>query len=232
MNPRYTLAAVITACILTILSPAQDKEASPKVSTDPLSADQLAVYQTVLKDYSKGSDEPLNIAETTYPFDYADGDGCVKWGMEKAKNGTQIIHKLTQLAALNPKLKMVDSAQQQETVDVNDPQKLIKGVINEGKQVTEKQLDDSLRLAFQTALFSFSEIAFDKQHRHAVLSYSFVCGSLCGHGNTLVLVKSGKIWKITKQCGGGWISWVGFKTLASLLCDSMRVYARFSLLRP
>jgi hypothetical protein len=115
------------------------------------------------------------------------------------------VHRLNQLATLDSKLKIVDPIKQQKKVDENDTQKLIKGAIDDGQQVTEKQLDDSLKLAFHSALFSFSEVVFDKQHRRAVLSYSFVCGSLCGHGNTVVLVKSGQNWKISKHCGG-WVS--------------------------
>jgi hypothetical protein len=73
----------------------------------------------------------------------------------------------------------------------------------EWEKITEKQLDSSLREAFATGLFTFSEIAFDKRHQRAVLAYSFVCGGLCGHGNTIVLKKVGAKWKRVKTCRAG-----------------------------
>jgi hypothetical protein len=36
---------------------------------------------------------------------------------------------------------------------------------------------------------SLKEIAFDKDRHYAVVSYSFWCGSLCGHGKTMVFEK-------------------------------------------
>ena len=81
----------------------------------------------------------------------------------------------------------------------------MKRAIDGGERVTEKQLAGSLHEAFATGLFTFSEIAFDKRHQHAVLAYSFVCGGLCGHGNTIVLRKVGGKWKPRKTCQS-WIS--------------------------
>lgn len=81
----------------------------------------------------------------------------------------------------------------------------MKKAIDEHEKVTDEQLDQSVKQAFRTGLFTLSEIAFDKEHRRAVVSYSFVCGMLCGHGNTMVLKKLGQNWKIAKRCGG-WVS--------------------------
>lgn len=65
-------------------------------------------------------------------------------------------------------------------------------------------------VGFATALFSMSEIAFDKEHRNAVVSYSFRCGPRCGYGATLALEKLGSQWKKTKRNCGDWISSLGF----------------------
>jgi hypothetical protein len=67
------------------------------------------------------------------------------------------------------------------------------------------KIDDSVKQAFQTGLFTLSEIVFDKDHRRAVVTYSFVCGTLCGNGDTLLLKKVGQHWRVAKRCGG-WIS--------------------------
>ena len=81
----------------------------------------------------------------------------------------------------------------------------MKRAIDDAERVTEKQLDNSLRDAFAVGLFTLSEIVFDKRHQHAFLAYSFVCGGLCGHGNTIVLKKVGGKWKQGKMCRS-WIS--------------------------
>jgi hypothetical protein len=100
---------------------------------------------------------------------------------------------------------LVDPDHQQETIKENDPENLMKKAIDDRQKITEGQLDRSIKSAFDGGLFTLSEIVFDKGHLQAVVSYSFVCGGLCGHGNTLVLKKLGNSWKVTKKCGG-WVS--------------------------
>ena len=72
-------------------------------------------------------------------------------------------------------------------------------------------IDDSdpARLAMAdvaSGIFALSEIAFDKQHLHAIVSYSFSCGMLCGSGMTLVFEKVGDEWRRTNLECGGWVS--------------------------
>jgi len=69
-----------------------------------------------------------------------------------------------------------------------------------------KSVEDAVRNAFATGLFSMSEIAFDKDHHHAVVSYSFWCGFLCGHGKTVVFEKVNGMWRNTNRNCGGWVS--------------------------
>jgi hypothetical protein len=103
------------------------------------------------------------------------------------------------------KILLVDPDRQQETIKKNDPQNLMMKAIDDGQKITDEQLDQSIKSAFHSGLFTLSEIVFDKEHRQSAVSYSFVCGGLCGNGNTLVLKKVGHIWKVAKRCGG-WVS--------------------------
>ena len=96
----------------------------------------------------------------------------------------------------------VDPEQQTEIVKRNDPQNLIKSAIDNHESISDKQLDGSVKQAFNSGLFTLSEIIFDKQHRHALVAYTFWCGMLCGHGNTLILKRFVKDWKVGKRCGG------------------------------
>jgi hypothetical protein len=51
-----------------------------------------------------------------------------------------------------------------------------------------------------------SEIAFDKEQGRALVSYSFVCGSLCGSGGVWLFEKVDGVWKKSERVCGGWIS--------------------------
>jgi len=52
-------------------------------------------------------------------------------------------------------------------------------------------------------LFTLSEIVFNKKHNRGIVTYSSVSGSLCGNGNTLVLKRTGRAWRVTKGVGDG-----------------------------
>jgi hypothetical protein len=91
---------------------------------------------------------------------------------------------------------LVDPKKQGKIIRSNDPSNAIKKGKSVGNAVTD---------AFGTALFSMSEIAFDKDHHLAVVSYHFWCGSLCGNGSTIVFKKINGTWEKSRDCGG-WIS--------------------------
>ena len=72
--------------------------------------------------------------------------------------------------------------------------------------VNGEPVKDAVENAFSTALFSISEIAFDKDRQFAVVSYRFWCGSLCGHGATLVFQKIKGEWRNANRNCSSWIS--------------------------
>jgi hypothetical protein len=90
-----------------------------------------------------------------------------------------------------------DPAKQSKTVRQNDPSKTMR----EGKSV-----DHAVKDAFASGLLTLSEIAFNKDHSKAVMSYSFFCGRLCGNGAVVMLKRVGRKWKVTKQSCGEWVS--------------------------
>ena len=180
----------------------QDGPPKPKVSKDAMTDEQLAIYRAVLNDYMKDSRGGLNLAKKTYPLEF--DTGCVQgFRPEQTDNSVPVVHAFATAPA--PNVVLVDPEQQESKVKENDPQHRIKKAIDERESVTDEQLDESLKLAFSTGLFSVSEIIFDKSHRRAMVSYSFVCGGLCGHGNALVLEKARNGWKVRKTCSS-WIS--------------------------
>ena len=206
---RHIWTMVIGSLALSVTAATQDDAPKPKVSKAALTAEQIAVYRAVLDDYTKGSDGSLNLANKTEPVDQPApffDKSCVKGlELENTDNSVSNIHELSLAVAVHSSIVLVDPALQQKKVEENDPQKLVKRAIEDREEVTEKQVDNSVKRAFQTGLFTLSEIAFDKRHRRAAVAYSFVCGELCGNGDTLILKKVGQKWKISKRCGG-WVS--------------------------
>jgi hypothetical protein len=191
--------------VISLGSLAQENASKPRVSNAPLTSEQIAVYRAVLAVYLKGSDRVLNLANITEPLDEADA-ACLR-GLDAgvAKGSASVIHKIGPSLVADTKIVLVDPDRQQETIKENDPQSLMMKAIDDHQKITDEQLDQSIKSAFDSGLFTLSEIVFDKEHRHAAVSYSFVCGGLCGNGNTLVLKKVGDSWKVAKRCGG-WVS--------------------------
>lgn len=198
-------AAIVLAfvfCFGGAIVLSQDRPPKPKVSKDAMTDEQLAVYRAVLNDYMKDSPGALNLSSKTHPLEF--DTGCVQgFSPDQTGNSVPVVHVFA--AAPAPHVVLVDPEQQESKVRENDPQNLMKKAIDEREPVTDEQLNKSLKLAFSTGLFSVSEIIFNKGHRSAMVDYRFWCGSLCGHGNTLVLEKARNGWKLRKTCSS-WIS--------------------------
>jgi len=201
MRITATLALVLVFVLAVFCAVAQEKSTKPAVGTDTLTDEQLAVYRAVLRHYMKGSRGKLNLSSETYPMKL-DKD-CAK-GIKPEQTENEVVHTFTAAAA--PNVILVDPKQQKTKIEQNDPQNLMKKAIDEGAKISERQIDESVELAFSTGLFSLSEIIFDKGHHHAIVSYSFHCGMLCGHGDDLVLIRTGSTWKVKGSCGPIWVS--------------------------
>ena len=195
--------------ILPLCAVTQDQTPKPKISDEPLNADQIAVYRAVIKDYTKGSKGPLNVANRTESLDGSRpmfDEACFKEVEASVpKPSAPASHRLEHSLMPEMQMVLVDPDHQQKLIDENDPQILVKKAIDDHEQVTDAQVDRSVKHAFEVGMFTLSEIVFDKDHRRAAVAYSFVCGGLCGSGSTLILTKSGRAWKIARRCGG-WVS--------------------------
>lgn len=192
---------LVFALAVALFLPSSEFGAEKAVkSTSPLSADEIAIYQEVLRSYAGKDSESLNVSLRTVPLDITSDTGaeCLKdqqlTGLDSA---SRTFHEFTPDMLPGKNFKLVDPKKQARTIHNNDPSKTIR----DGSSV-----DSAVRTAFSTGLFSMSEIAFDKDHRHAVVHFSFWCGSLCGHGSTKVFEKVGTEWKDTGRNCGGWIS--------------------------
>ena len=196
----FVLAAVLCLSLPMFLSGSDNSK--PVKSTTPLSADEIAVYKAVLL-YGGDKDASLNVSSKTYPLD----PNAATTGFDRPEclNGVQLdnlptasrsYHELPPEVLPSKAMRIVDPKTQARIVHSNDPS----NTIRKGAPVKE-----AVEFAFTTGLFSVSEIAFDREHRFAAVRYSFWCGSLCGHGSTLVFEKVNGKWRKARNCGG-WVS--------------------------
>jgi len=188
---------------LALSSPSSgSRSEKPVKSLTPLSADETAVYRAVLEERLSQGWASLNVSDVTYPLDpKSQRSGmncdCLQDIYLEDSSAFRSFHELTADILPVKKMVLVDPRSQARIVRDNDPDKSMR---------MGKSVDQAVRDAESAGLFSLSEIAFDREHRYAIVSYSFWCGSLCGNGATLVLEKTGDRWKVTDRQCGGWIS--------------------------
>lgn len=174
----------------------------PALSKIPLSTEQMEVYRAFFNAYTNGSKSiRLNLANRTHPLDLAEQtgpNGCLKGiDFDEAKYPDSAFHKFDAQTALPKNIVLVDPDKQSTTIKENDPNRTMR----QGTPVK-----NAVDAAFASGLLTLSEVAFDKTHRYALTSFSFVCGGLCGHGETIIFQKMDGKWKRTERRCGGWVS--------------------------
>ena len=199
------IVSLLTLLILAAvgLAAGQDnQEPKLKVSDKPLTAEQLAVYRVVLGSWMAQEMPALNLAVQTVPLGDTGptADEICSKGLDLETASPTLVHRFRQqdLAQLGPSrtLTLVDPDLQKQDVRNNDPGK----TFGDGRSI-----EDAVRNGFAHGLATLSEIRFDKSHKHAIVSYGFYCGSLCGNGGALVLEKIDGVWQYKSRCGD-WIS--------------------------
>lgn len=173
----------------------------PPESRGKLTSDESAVYRAVLKQWVAGDRDPLNVSVETYPLDVLSETPtceCLK-GIDRHSLllASNSVHSLTSDILPRENVRLVDA----------DSRKTLVAQDHRGNSIaSNRSVETAVEEAVRNGLFSLSEIAFDTEHRRAIVSYSFVCGLLCGSGRTLVLEKIGEDWKPAKFECGGWVS--------------------------
>jgi hypothetical protein len=204
--PTLRMFLQTAAVLISICSTRPLQEAVPTLSKDPLTADQIAIYRTFLENYA-GAPAPVHVANRTDALVDAESDDdsddtgvpqCLKrLKIVFDKDATGSAHMLDPSLAIPGRFVLVDPDLQAASVKENDPSKTMRA---------GKTSEDAVNQAFSTGLLSFSEIAFDKKHHVAAMSFSFWCGRSCGHGAIVVFKKKSGQWKISKKPCVEWIS--------------------------
>jgi len=168
-------------------------------SRNPLSADEVAVYEGILDRWNSKSRSPLNVADRTFPIDRDLSDcGCLKGiAPQSIASAAHSFRILTGDVVGGKNIRLVDADNQTLIVQSYDPSNSISG---------DKSVETAVNNAFSAGLFSLSEIALDQEHRRALVSYAFVCGSLCGSGGVWLFEKIDGVWRRSEHVCGGWVS--------------------------
>jgi hypothetical protein len=157
-------------------------EGLPSVSSESaLTKDRIAVYRAFIGTYASDVTEPMNLGNRTIPLELPDADRrgvCLKGIALPDLNPLRSLSRpLSSEVANRSNVRLVDPERQTSTVKTNDPSRKIRD---------GESLEDALKGAFASGLLQVSEIAFDRNHRYAVMRwFSFLCGMLCGHGGTM-----------------------------------------------
>lgn len=178
---------------------ARSSHNKPVRNANPFSADEVAIYRGVLEQWNSNSHGLLNVSDRTFPLDRDISEcSCLK-GIEPQSvvSAAHSFRILTGDVLAGKNVRLVDADKQAVIVHNNDPNNSIR----DGKSV-----ETAVNVAFSSGLFSVSEIAFDKDKRHALVSYSFVCGELCGSGGVWLFEKVDGVWTRSEHVCGGWIS--------------------------
>jgi len=204
---RQRVVSFSTCALLVALAAAgsalgqQSQDVKPMVNKSPFTTEQLAVYRAVLTIWSQGEKAAINLSVQTDPVNPSDDSfdkTCLK-GLILEKAPVAEVHRFRDedLAQLgSAKLRLVDPELQAKEVRENDPG----NAIRRGQPV-----DDAVNNGFAHGLLTLGEIQFDQSRTHAVVSFGFWCGMLCGNGTTLLMEKREGKWIQKKQCGG-WMS--------------------------
>lgn len=190
------------AMALSERSLASGHERPIKVAS-PLDSDETAIYIVLIKQWNAGQTKTLNVSARTSPLGSVSsleeqGCECLSGlAPESLLKASHSFHVLTANDLSPADIRLVDPEKQMAMVAENDPGR----TMHKGISVAE-----AVENGFAKGLFSLSEIAFDEERRHAVVSYGFHCGMKCGNGATLLFEKVNGKWKETDRTCGGWIS--------------------------
>ena len=196
MKPNRTLA--IAFPFLALFAFAGDTK--PIVSKSPMDADQLAVYQAFLGSYNNGSKARVNLSKQTAPLNLAEEkrEPCLTGIEFDAQSQVHsVVHEFDPQVPVQGNFRLVDPEEQRKAIRRSDPGQAMR----QGKDV-----NSAVEAGFAAGLLTLSEVAFDKDHRYAVMNFSFVCGGLCGHGATIVFEKKDGKWAESKRQCSSWIS--------------------------
>ncbi len=155
---------------------------------------KVDVYRAFLNQYGEGA--PLNLSNTASRFDASKEGGisCLPSAMLTSLVAqTRPPPTFSQTDFNGVPVRVVDQDVQIELIRQNDPMSNI---------AAPRDIGAALDAAFASGLLSVSDVGFDVTGQRALLTYSFSCGSLCGHHGVALLERSAGHWTVSdRRCG-------------------------------
>ncbi len=188
-DPCYELDRAMRA------EPVEAKSKQPVKNAEELGSDEIAFYRILIGRWSSG--ERVKVSSKTFPLELDRIDCACFKGVDPAAvlAASHTYRHLTRDVLPGKHAILVSPGF--EAAHIRDP--------HEGMQQGER-VEVAVNKAFENGLFSLSQIALDKEHSRAIVSYSFYCGSTCGNGYTMLFEKVKGEWKETDRTCGGYIS--------------------------
>lgn len=194
MRKSFAVSALLTSTLILLGSSLRNSALPRQVPTPslPFNLEQTAVYHAFFADFRRDrtGGEAIDIAESTETLQPDEGDyaGCMK-GF--ARNSAQTTHRLTAAFANENHLLVVDP----KLHKIQDPEEGLRNGL---------PVESAVQSGFKSGLLTISEIIFDANRKRAAFRYSFFCGRLCGHSETVVYEKRHGAWSPSKRsCGYG-----------------------------
>jgi hypothetical protein len=160
----------------------------------------VAVYEAVLKSWLGTDHSPALIAEQLSSAPKAtdpDLSDCVKGlDFQPPPSGGPVLSSLRGMRFARKGVHVIDRANWHPA---DGP------LVTHVNQGQTKSLDSDLDRAMAHSLISFSRIQFDRTGDWALVSFSSVCGALCGTGSALLMHNTHNTWTVFKRCDQ-WIS--------------------------
>ena len=181
-----TFLAMAGLSLATSAAATEGEKPAPDGAT---TADERAIYDVVLSSWLADNHDRQMVDRRLRPAPSASESAeCIK-GVRFSDHAGGAEKTLDRSTFGKLNVELVDGDKWQ----ADDPQK----GISRGQSV-----DDAVKQAFAHSLVTFSQVALSDDGKDALVSFSMRCGSLCGHGFTLHLHKSGGQWKEAGRCGG------------------------------
>jgi hypothetical protein len=194
MNLKLILLASLASAPIPASTAPVSSQSS--VADSSVSQDEMAIYNTVLASWlGKHQGRQLVNEKLSAPPSKHDPefDECTK-GLDfrSVAQGAENKKSLAGIRFKTNGIELIDGSQWKPA----DPGQ---GIAN-GESV-----ETAVRNGFANSLISFSQIAFSRDRKDALVKISMVCGGLCGSGSTIHLHNSATGWGILSRCGE-WIS--------------------------
>jgi hypothetical protein len=182
---RLISSSLIIYLVLLLNTICSAEASKPELSKEPLTEEQVLVYRAFIENMLTNStlELPIHLVNQTDPIvlsSFLSNQECAKGLLlEEATDSAHVSHKLPEGMILNLKIVLVDPVKQRGRPEKDNS--------------ANRVLDDEMYL-------TLSEILFDKDHQHAVVSYIFESDGIVGAVQTQIFKKSGDKWKFDKQC--------------------------------